>query len=239
MKEQTNNLLFHTLYYNQNALSAWLGGSAATQREDEYSDTDIVVISTNAGAIFDAIEKALSAVFGIQCTWKVEDCSKYQQRFYVLENSSTTYYVDVVVYEQTEPEFFSEYFNIERHGSPVVLFDKTGILKAASKNPKRENPHVDVKNTKARFEVMYRTFLKEYLRGKFIDAYAFYTRLVSIYVYLERVTITPEKHDFNLRYLYLDFPHEKAASVEQMLKASDLETMNVKAYEMKQRIASL
>lgn len=238
MKSAINKLLSETLLNNDSALSAWMGGSAATAREDEFSDTDLVVIASRPEAVFAVIEEALNTYFGIDQTWVVEDSFKYFQRFYTIKDSPQTYYLDIVIFDDKDPNLFREYFNKERHGSPVILFDKTEILKKTALHPTKEEPALNIENFKARFEIMYRTMLKEYLRGKYIDTYAFYMRLLSLYIQMERFIHSPQKHDFGLRYISIDLPSDSALFIEEMLKVSDLEKLKSNADLIKQRIKS-
>jgi predicted nucleotidyltransferase len=226
MKELILTMLTKVLESESFTYSAWLGGSTATAREDELSDTDLVVIADNPELIFQKIDESIKLVSPIKNKWRVEDSTKYHQCFYVLENSSETYYIDICVFSSLQPETYEEYFNKERHGTPFVLFDKKEILKKASLTPKTETPPVlDIENFRGKFEVLYRTFLKEAKRDKHIDAFAFYLKLVSMWVQLERNQFSPQKHDFNFRYLYTDLPPENASFVECLLKVSDLDTM--------------
>src|SRR5690606_32963924 len=115
------------------------------------------------------------------------------QRFYVLADTPETYYLDVVVFSDLNEEAYREYFNESRHGRPVVLFDKSQLLQQASQSPKTITFSLDIKNEQAKFEILYRTFLKEALREKYIDAHTFYYRLIFIYVKILRSIHSPQK----------------------------------------------
>ena len=109
----------------------WEGGSAATGRLDEYSDIDLVIVAglEAAAAIFDAVERALSGVDRIVHTWRVEPppFRDTAQRFYFLAGAPRFFAVDcVVVTEAGAPQFLE----LERHGEPRVLFDRTATIRA-------------------------------------------------------------------------------------------------------------
>lgn len=219
-------------------LAAWLGGSTATGFEDELSDTDIVAICEDPQIVFSVLEKTLISLAPVPFVWKVEESiwKGFSQKFYVLAGTPETYYLDVGVFQSVSPQDYQEFFNVERHGKPIILFDKKGILQTASLAPHYETPQrVDLTQWMARFEIMYRTFLKESLRGKYIDSFIFYQRLVTLWVQLLRHHQTPQKHDFGLRYIYRDFSQETAQEVEDLFKANTLEDMQRQAARLRQK----
>ncbi|WP_415063295.1 nucleotidyltransferase domain-containing protein [Bdellovibrio sp.] len=218
--------------------AAWLGGSTATGFEDELSDTDIVVICEDPQIVFSVLEKTLASLATLSFVWKVEESfwKGFSQKFYVLAETPETYYLDVGVFQSINPQDYQEFFNIERHGRPIILFDKKGILQTASLAPRYEAPKLfDLAQWQARFEILYRTFLKESLRGKYIDSFLFYQRLVVLWVQLLRHHQTPQKHDFGLRYIYRDFSPERAQEVEALLKANTLEDLQKQAASLRQK----
>nr|WP_295898999.1 hypothetical protein [uncultured Bdellovibrio sp.] len=222
--------------------AAWLGGSTATGFEDDLSDTDVVAICENPGIVFQQIEKALPVISSVSHVWKVEESpwKNFAQKFYVFDEGPETYYIDAGVFQSLNPEDYQEFFNTDRHGDPVILFDKKNILKEASKAPKYEMPKkLDFKNWIARFEVMYRTFLKEAERGKFIDSFIFYQRLVTMWVQLQRHLKTPQKHDFGMRYIYRDFELSEAKLIEKYLQGTDIKTLKEQAADIRARVLTL
>lgn len=239
MKNQLNKLLSKSLLNSPLALSAWLGGSTATNREDHLSDSDLVIISDKPNETFYLIEEVLSSYSDITGKWVVEDNIKRHQRFYILNGSSDTYYVDIVIYDDRNPDHYREYFNKDRHGTPQILFDKIGILKIASQSPKTEDlSKLNWDNFQGKFEIIFRTFLKEAIRGKYIDAYNFYLNLVTLYIQIERRNFCSQKHDFNFRYIYIDLPQENSLFIEYLLKVSDLEMMKKNAITLKNKVMS-
>lgn len=216
----------------------WFGGSRATGFEDDLSDTDIVGICEKPLEFFNALEKFLKTIGTIDQVWNVEGnpWPHFYQKFYIFKDSFEVYYLDAGVFTSLEPDFYREYFNGERHGKPDIIFDKDGILKRASEmKPHRENPVVDTNNFLARFEVMYRTFLKEALRGKFIDAHLFYMRLVQLYVQMHRHDEAPQKHDFGMRYVYRDLVGV-GPKIESYLKVTSIEQMMGYAKELRSSV---
>ena len=215
--------------------SLWLGGSAATGKEDELSDLDFVIIADEAGIVFQAIEYFLKE--DIESTWEVKGTLPYCQKFYILGDLEETFYLDIVVFTELSPESYSEYFLNGRHGTPVILFDKAELLKKASLIKHQLSiPEIDWKNSLAQTEILFRTFMKEVKREKFIDSYAFYLRLLQTMIQLLRVIHSPLRHDFGMRYITLDLPPDEAAFIESLLKISTLEEMRVNAVKIKEKI---
>ncbi|AGH94512.1 hypothetical protein [Pseudobdellovibrio exovorus] len=237
MKQEINKLLQDTLINYPEAMAAWLGGSTATKTEDELSDTDLVVVASDAEKIFAAVEVSLNKNFPISQTWTVEEPQKYRQKFYILENTAPLYFVDLAVFVNPKPEELSEYFNVPRHGAAEVLFDKTDILKTASELFRPEVvPNLNRVNFLARLEIMYRIFQKEVLRGRYIDSFTFYQRLIHLLLMVERRKHSPQRFDFGMRYLYRDLPKESADFFESCLKVSSLDDMKINADRIKKRI---
>lgn len=226
MKKEIIQNLRDILEAEEKVLALWLGGSEATERVDQYSDIDLVIISEVPNIPFELLESKLT--FPISRRY-IETGGPYLQRFYVLAETPETFYLDVVCLTQTLPEFYQEYFNGKRHGTPKILVDKKGILSEASKNPKYENPNYDSHNEKGRLEIIYRTFLKESLRGNYTDAFNFYYRLILILTKILRTQHSPQRHDFGLRYTYSDLPPEEATFIETMLKVTTHEEMQINA----------
>lgn len=220
---------------------AWFGGSRATQTEDIFSDTDLVVLSSNPEKFFQEFEIFLRESYPIEKVWKVEGSifKNFSQRFYVITNTPEYFYLDVGVFTSTDSEDFREYFNHERHGCADIIFDRSDILKKAANNPKLEKVDSTLnENSKNQFEIIYRTFLKEALRNKYIDSVHFYQRLVTLYVAKLRRMYAPQKHDFGLRYVYKDLPYEQTKTIEEVLQAmQSLEKMQEKAKWMRSQVA--
>ncbi len=235
-KAQFHNLLKETIPQEDHIFGAWLGGSSATGHEDELSDTDLVLMGGDFETSFKIIEEIISEYRPIIQIYHVPGPTLFkntQQRFYLLQDSPDTYFLDVLVFTSLEAEVYQEFFNQERHGQPVILTDKRGILREARKFPKKDYPNFN-QNHLTRFEIIYRTFQKESMRGKYVDSHLFYQRLIHILVEAKRILYSPQRHDFGLRYIYYDLPREEASFIEKMLKVSDLETMKKNAILIKE-----
>ncbi len=241
-KSKLIQIMQKALDADDDIIAVWMGGSAATGYDDDYSDIDLVVVCPDPSLVFSRLEEALSQHHTISQIWKVEESfwKYFFQKFYILENTPQTFFLDIGVFTSLDAEEYQEHFNKDRHGVPVVLFDRLGLLGKAAQTPKFENPSLgNPAQLKARFEIIYRTFLKESLRGKYIDSFAFYQRLVMMLVHARRVRETPQKHDFGLRYLYRDFPEYLVQQVERFLQVSSIPEMQKRAEEIRQIYFSL
>lgn len=214
----------------------WLGGSAATGFEDDLSDTDLVVICESPEVVFRNIEATLTCISQI---WTVEDSiwKGFSQKFYILSEGPQTYYLDIGVFQSKDPKDYREFFNIARHGKAVILLDREAILKEASLAPLEVTPSpMNLQQWGARFEITYRTFLKESQRGKYVDSFLFYQRLILMWVQMLRYYWTPQKYDFGLRYIYRDFPKAEAEAIEMYLQVSSLQEMRNHGEALRQRV---
>ncbi len=214
----------------------WLGGSRATGTEDELSDTDLVVVSAVPKVVFTTLEASLSHFGLIEHIWNVETSiwRNFHQKFYTLKGFPPFYFLDIGVFTSLQSEDYREFFNRERHGNAEILLDRSGILARAAANPLFEELRSSRNdNQRAQFEILYRTFSKEAARGKFIDSFLFYNRLIMFYVASLRAEFTPQKHDFGLRYLYRDLPADRVRQIEGYMKCRDLASMQKSALEMR------
>lgn len=186
-------------------LAAWLGGSAATGRLDELSDTDLVAIVQDGSeaTTWALLEATLPIEVRLELplpTWH-----GHQQRIYRVAGKL----LDVVLMGEGAPNRFLE---PERHGTPVVLFDKAGLVVPA--------PPLDPVAWQARlrervaylvpsFDLFQELPRKAALRGQPLEAlHGYLTYTVRPLVELCRIRHCPWRYDFGLRYLERDLPPE-------------------------------
>ena len=117
--------------------AAWLGGSDAFGRADELSDVDLQVDvdDGHVAATFGAVEAALAAASPIvaRLVMPMPTWHGHAQRFYRLRDTPQTCAVDVVVFERSDPRRY--YNQPERHGRPLVLFDRAGVVRPVLLDP--------------------------------------------------------------------------------------------------------
>ena len=130
-REQVIELLHGALLPLAWVNAAWLGGSDAVGRADELSDVDLQVDvdDGHVAATFGAVEAALAAASPIvaRLVMPMPTWHGHAQQFYRLRDTAETTAVDVVVFERSDPRRY--YNQPERHGRPLVLFDRAGVVR--------------------------------------------------------------------------------------------------------------
>lgn len=130
-REQVIELLHGALLPLAWVNAAWLGGSDAFGRADELSDVDLQVDvdDGHVAATFGAVEAALAAASPIvaRLVMPMPTWHGHAQRFYRLRDTAEFTAVDVVVVQRSDPHRY--YNQTERHGRPLVLFDRAGVVR--------------------------------------------------------------------------------------------------------------
>jgi predicted nucleotidyltransferase len=200
--------------------AAWLGGSAAFGRQDGFSDVDmqLVVDDDRVEDGFAAAEAALSALSPIALTYPMPmpTWHGHAQRFYQLRDATPFHMVDLLVQTLSSTNRFTER---ERHGEPVVLFDKRHLLAAppVDREAFRRMLEGRVADLEARFPMFQNLVEKETLRGDALAALHFYQSLtLRPLVELLRIRHDPYRHDFGLRYIQHDLPAPLAEAVTEL-----------------------
>jgi len=219
-RERLVDLLRESLIGLPGVLAMWESGSAAWGRLDEWSDLDVLVLAEDdyVGAAFDALENALRTAGPISLryvlprpTWHGHD-----QRFYQLRDAGPFLMLDVVVLRRSAPERFLER---ERHGEPVIYFDKTGEISGRPIDRKmiRERIQARLEQLRVTFPLFQPLVRKELLRGNDLDALAFYQgQTLAPLLTLLRIRHCPARFDFGLRYLDRDLPADLATTVRNL-----------------------
>ena len=194
------------------------GGSAATGRLDQHSDIDFgVMIAPGATAddsalterVFAELEAALTGIDRIAQVCPVIESpwgATFVQRFYLLESAPPFFMLDVWVAPETVARPFLE---VERHGTAVVYLEREGAAAAPAFDAGahrarmvRRRAHI-----RAMWPVMRRTLDKDLARGRWLDAFGFYTGgILRPLTELAGMRHRPERFDFGWRYLHFDLP---------------------------------
>jgi hypothetical protein len=194
--------------------AATLGGSDATSRADELSDVDLFVLvapDKNGSAIeraASAIEDVLRSLSPIRIAYRLPmpTWHGFHQAFYQLADAPEYLMIDWVIVEVGTPH---PWFEVERHGTHRVLFDKDNLVKPT---------HVDraaiartiekrVADLRQKFTLFRHLAPKLADRDLPADAAYFYQALaLRPLVDMLRITHCPDRHDFGFRYLRDDLP---------------------------------
>lgn len=197
--------------------AAWLGGSDATGRADDLSDLDICMVVRAgeveaAAATFEAGVRELTPI-RIAYRLPMPTWHGFHQAFYQLEGAPEHLMLDWLVVEQGE---VNPWMEIERHGTPRVLFDKDGDV--TPRHVDRVAIAAQVRNRVAELRLKFPMFrhmaAKLAKRGLPADAAYFYQGLVlRPVVDMLRAAHCPERFDFGFRYLRDDLPREAYEAV--------------------------
>jgi hypothetical protein len=209
-------------------IAAWEGGSAANQRQDSFSDLDLVLAVENEKTkeAFQKIEKLLSKISPIDHIWRVPEPTwhGHGQRFYKLHDGPEFFFLDVVIMEEKAKQRFLEK---ERHGTPVIYFDKKNFIQVESAhtqefNEKRSARLRTIKDSYPFFKILVE---KEIRRNRPLDAMAFYRSLTNLLIEIQGMKFRPYRYDFGLRYIHVDFPLAEQKQLQQILYPSDLNSI--------------
>lgn len=217
------------------ARACFEGGSAATGRLDEHSDIDLVVVAplAAADAVFGAIEAALSARTRITHAWRVEPAPfpGTAQRFYFLGDAPRFFAVDcVVVTEEAVPSLLER----ERHGTPLVYFDRSGKVRArpldqAALAQRRAMRWAQLQGAVPVYAMLLE---KELARGRPLEAMGFYQSLQRALLEVLGIAHRPDRFDFGWRYVETQLPEEAQALLRRFAFVGDAEALHQQSAEL-------
>lgn len=239
-KDRVRAELVSSLQLNNQALAAWEGGSVANGTSDHYSDIDLVVIGKDSiEAIFEMIEMALDRVSRISTRYIEPKCfwPGCYQRIYFLEGSPKHFFVDVAVFLETSRDVLLEFMQPERHGNPVVHFDKIGIVKPHPADMVAlKSQHLKrLREIEAAYPIYKLEVLKELDREHPIDAFGFYFGgILKPLIELMGILHRPFRYDFGFRYLHKTFPEEEQKLIERLVYVKDTATLRDRMTEADQ-----
>ena len=221
--------LQHACEESSHVRAAWLGGSDASSRTDEFSDVDLHVLVSDgtAESTFELIEDAIGRLSPIASSYRLPDPTwhGHRQAFYRFAESSPFLLLDLVVMEVSHPDRFLER---ERHGDPRVLFDPDHVIRPT---PIDHDAMADRRAARLRvlrdqhdlFGVL---VTKAVHRGHLAEAVHFY-HAFSLRPMIEvlRMVHCPDRFDFGARYLDRDLPADDAAAVARLSLPGDAESL--------------
>lgn len=189
---------------------AALGGSDATSRADDLSDVDLFLL-VKPGEIEHAagrIDEILRTLSPIRLKWRLPmpTWHGFHQAFYQLEDAPEWLMVDWVIIEQGTPH---PWFEVERHGTMLVLFDKDRDIKPTHVDRATIDAAVKkkIEETRVKFQLFRHMAPKLARRNRPADAAHFYHSLVlRPLVDVLRCVHCPDRYDFGFRYLHDDLP---------------------------------
>jgi hypothetical protein len=232
-REQVIELLHGALLPLPFVNAAWLGGSDAFGRSDELSDVDLQVDvdDGHVAATFGAVEAALAAASPIvaRLVMPMPTWHGHAQRFYRLRDTTEFTAVDVVVFRRSDPRRY--YNQPERHGRPLVLFDRAGVVRPAPADPAELAATLArrVAGIRERLPFTLPLVAKEVRRGDALAALgAYHHHVLAPVIELYRVRHTPARHDFGTRYTRHDLPAEVHETLVELSFVADLADLAAK-----------
>jgi len=213
------------------------GGSAAFGRDDELSDVDLgaFVGDDTTDKVAEKVREAILSVAEIEREWELPQPTWHGawQTFYAIKGHKYMM-VDICISEKSVGWDLTE---VERHGEPIVYFDKGDYIKVTNIDPKKTEDEIAKRKQKTEVMVnMFHCFVdKELDRGNLIDAMHFYQGMVlKPLIDTLRAKHDPHRHDFGSRYLYHDLPEYLAKEVEDLMFIKDADDLrNKKARAVK------
>lgn len=202
------------------------GGSAATGRQDEFSDLDLYVVARveHTDAVFEFFERALGAVARIVHVWPVEPAPfpGLMQRHYLVDPAPQHFAVECCVLTH---ESAHQFLDRERHGESRVYLDRSGRIAPFALDRAAHATRLAQRFAQIRASwPIYRLNVdKEIARGHPLDAFGFYVGgLLQPLVELAGMRHRPERFDFGWRYVHHDLPLELQRALTQLAYVASL-----------------
>ena len=207
-------------------LAVWEGGSAAFGRADAWSDLDLYVLADDEAveAALEAAVQALGALSPFAACRRLPEPTwhGHTQIFCRLHEAPEHMVVDLVVLHRSVPERFLEE---ERHGVPLVWFDRTGEIRPLPLDREAFAAGVArrLEGLRAEFALFQGFVRAEMARGDAMAALgAFRAYTLRPLLEVVRMRHCPERYDYGPKYSRWDLPPEVTARLERLFFVPDL-----------------
>jgi hypothetical protein len=198
----------------------WEAGSAAFGRDDEWSDLDLSlqVAPGRRDEALEVADRVLATLSPVEIRWRVPEPTwhGHAQCFWRLRDAGEYLLVDLAVMERGAPDRFLQ---SERHGRPVVRFDKGGWVapEPLDREALERTLAARVETLRAVFPLFRCLAKKEVVRGRSLEAAgAWHGHVLRPLVNLLRIRHSPERHDFGFRLIHEDLPPGILAELEPL-----------------------
>ncbi len=200
--------------------AAWLGGSDATGRTDQWSDVDLALIVEDecVEEAFDELHQVLEKLSPMTLVYRFPTPTwhGHEQEMIRLRDANPFAIVDVVIMKKSSDKRFLE---VERHGNAVVLFDHDGLARPESLGwtAHLEKLRKRLHTLRSQFELGQVEVRKAALRGALVEA-AFLYQVLCIRPLVEvlRMLHCPERYDYGPRYLDRDLPDQVLSGLDRL-----------------------
>lgn len=212
--------------------AAWLAGSQATGRLDEWSDVDLMLLVADHGVdeAISLVESTLGGMSPIARRYRVPEPAwhGHVQVFYQLTGAPDWLMVDVLLMKRSTSNWFLE---PERHGTPVVLLDRDGLVKPAKLDRAAHDRLIAARlaDLRVKFPMFQNLIRKCIRRNNPAEAMAFYHAFaLRPLVDLLRIRHCPDRFDYGMRYLADDLPAGMAECIHDLSFVVDLDELERK-----------
>ncbi len=207
-------------------LAAWLGGSDGSGRTDQWSDVDLQLIVED-GRIDEAyrvLHTCLQTLSPIEYRYRLPRPTwhGHDQEFFRLRDAAPWHFMDVLVMERGAEDHF---LDLERHGEPLILFDRGGLTAPTHLDRKAHQAKMAKRLAEIRqtFPMFQHFVTKAMWRGQAADAMAgYFSVTIRPLVELLRMRYAPDLYDYGMRYLDRDLPPDRLAAIEELVLVPEL-----------------
>ncbi len=220
------------LYQEKHVLAVWEGGSVATGFADKYSDLDLVIVVNDdeIERMFDKLDQFIDKNYKILRKFRVPEPTwhGFSQTFYQAKDVPEYFYFDISIMKKSLKDKF---LDTARHGNPKIWFEKEQFVFALTENKDEIESRVKrlYKMATATDFITIFEIKKAIQRGLYTEAYPLYfTFIVRHLVVMLNIIHRPEKVDFNLRYIYRDYPKADYELIESALQISNINELENK-----------
>lgn len=233
-KKQVRKQILENIELLPEVVAAWEGGSAANGSGDQYSDIDLCLLTrVPLQAVLNKVESLLQK-FEVIHKWQPSKSAFGDgiiQSVFVLNNAPQYFFVDVAVFDQAFPQLLKDFLEIERHGRPIIYFDKENAIKPGHTDAEAlfKRQQIRVNDLKNGFPIFKTLVLKEIDRGLAIDAIGFYQNgLVRPLIEVLGMIYCPYTADFGMRYIHKTFPLDQQKLIEDLNYVSKVQDLHEK-----------
>lgn len=206
--------------------AAFLAGSEAFGRADRWSDIDVNCVTPLAEVDrnFNAVEAALGRLSPIALKLVMPPSGLWPelaQRFYRLRDTDEFLMIDFC---QMTPGQLQTFLEPTRHGTPVVLFDRDGLLKPVALNQLEHDAAMARRLQWLRdsFPMFQNLVRKAVLRGDLVEAQAMWmAQTMRPLVEVLRMKHCPARYDYGFRYTTQDLPAPVAKELQDLMWPRD------------------
>ncbi|MNZ73670.1 hypothetical protein D3C78_920910 [compost metagenome] len=224
-RETILNAIVSDLGIEDYILAIWLEGSDGTKTLDEYSDIDLVCYTKEGciDAAFTRLDACMLRLGKVDIAYE-ETGRPINNRYksYHLQESSDSLLVDVTIQSESVPVLF---INEDKTVVPVILIDKTGIVKY--QNVDHTTHHSQLQSQLIRAQGIYsqrNRAVKYTKRGLFLESLIYYHKyVVNPLVDVLRIIYTPFQADSFLVHASRDFPVEVVLTLEKLYGVKTVE----------------